>query len=90
MFKALYPCKPDGMEYTVQFITGTTNKRFFKDLEEVVSTMEISNEDFSKKTVLTPIVKKPFTKMFLDNGTFGQISAKYGCIAYELKGNEPI
>ena len=59
-------------------------------MEEVVFTMEHENEDFSKQTVLERIVKKPYGNMFLDPVTFGQISAKYDCIAYKLEGENEL
>ena len=48
IFKAEYPQYPDGMEYKVEFLTNTNNENFYKDLEEIVSTMEPENESFSK------------------------------------------
>ena len=80
----------DGMEHKVEFLTGTNNRNFYKDLEEIVSTMEHENEKFSKQTILKHIIKTPCSDMFLDLGMFGQISAKYGCLAYELKGENEL
>ena len=53
------PELPDGMKYKVEFLTGTNNRNFYKDLEEMIFTMEDENEDFQKRTVLKRKVKIP-------------------------------
>ena len=84
------PEPPDGMKYKVEFLTGTNNRNFYKDLEEMISTMEHENEKFSKRTVLKHIVKIPNGDNALDPGTFAQILEKYGCRAYERKGENEL
>ena len=59
VFKAEYPDYPDGMEYKVEFLTGTNHENFKKDLEEIVSTMEDEDENFQKRTFLKQVVKNP-------------------------------
>ena len=29
---------PDGMKYKVEILTGTSNRNFYKDLDEIIST----------------------------------------------------
>ena len=53
VFKAKYPKYPDGMEYKVEFPTNIENANFYKDLEEIVSTVEPENENFSSKPFLS-------------------------------------
>ena len=86
VLKAEKPEEPDGMEYKVEFLTGTNNRNFYKDLEEIISTMEHENEKFSKHTFLKRIVKIPYGDTLLDPGTFAQIWQKHCCLAYKLKG----
>ena len=45
---------------------------------------------FQSITLLKCIVKRPYGNTFLDSGTFGQISAKYGCLSYKLKGDNEV
>ena len=78
------------MKYKVEFLTGTNNRNFYKDLEEMISMMEHENKDFQKHTVLKRIVKVPYGDMFLDSGTFAQIWQKHGCLAYERKGENQL
>ena len=84
------PEPPDGMKYKVKFLTGTNNRNFYKDLEEMISTMEHENEKFSKRTILKHIVKIPNSDNTLESGTFVQIFEKYGCRAYEHKGENEL
>ena len=67
------PEPPDGMKYKVEFLTGTNNRNFYKDLEEIISTMEHENEKFSKHTILKCIVKIPNSDNTLESGMFAQI-----------------
>ena len=78
------------MRYEVEFLTGTNNRNFYKDLEEMISTMEHENKDFQKHTILKRIVKVSFGDMVLDRGTFAQIWQKHGCLAYERKGENEL
>ena len=59
VLEAEKPELPDGMKYKVEFLTGTNNRNFYKDLEEIISTMEHENEKFSKHTVLKRVFKIP-------------------------------
>ena len=43
-----------------------------------------------KHTILKRIVKVPYGDMFLEPGTFAQIWEKYGCSAYERKGENEL
>ena len=52
--------------------------------------MEHENKDFQKHTVLKHIVKVPYGDMVLEPGTFAQILQKYGCLAYERKGENEL
>ena len=54
----------------MKFLTNTYGENFYKDLEEVVSTMEPENKNFSNQTILKREVKKP--DGLLGPGTFGQ------------------
>ena len=54
VFKAECPRYPDGMEYMVKFLTNINTENFYKDLEEIVCTMEPENENSSKQTILKP------------------------------------
>ena len=81
---------PDGMKYKVEFLTGTNNRNFYKDLEEMISTMEHENKDFQKCIVLKRIVKVPYGDMVLDKGTFAQIWQKHDCLAYEREGENEL
>ena len=74
------------MKYKMEFLTGTNNRNFYKDLEEMISTMERENENFQKHTVLKCIVKTPDYNLLLEPVTSAQILQKYGCLAYERKG----
>ena len=56
----------------------------------MISTMEHENERFSKHTVLKRIVKIPNSDKMLEPGTLAQILEKYGCFAYELKGEHEL
>ena len=85
VLEAERPENLDGMRYKVEFLTGTNNRNFYNDLEEMISTMEHENKDFQKHTVLKRIVKVPYGDMVLEPGTFTQIWQKHGCLAYELK-----
>ena len=84
------PENPDGMRYKVEFLTGTNNRNFYKDLEEMISTMGHENKDFQKHTFLKRIVKVPYGYMVLEPGTFALILQKYGCLACELKGENEL
>ena len=78
VFKLGPPPDSDGMEYKVVFQNDTTNERFFKDLEGIVSIMTGSKEEwivFTRITKITYIGKE---------SAFGQISAKYGCCVFKL------
>ena len=90
VLEAVRPEPPDGMKYKVEFLTGTNNRNFYKDLEEMISTMEHENEKFSKHTILKYIVKIPDSGNALDPGTFAQILEKYHCRAYERKGENEL
>ena len=90
VLEAERPEPPDGMKYKVEFLTGTNNRNFYKDLEEMLSTMEHENKDFQKHTVLKRIVKVPYGDIFLNRGTFTQIWQKRGCSAYERKGENEL
>ena len=74
----------------MEFLTGINNRNFYKDLEEMISTMEHENKDFQKHTVLKRIVKVPYGDMILEPGTFAQIWQKHDCLAYELKGENEL
>ena len=78
VFKVEPPPDSDGMEYKVVFQSCTTNERFFKDLEGIVSTMKGSKEE---RIIFTRITKKAYIGT---ESTFGQISAKYGCCVFKL------
>ena len=78
------------MKHKVEFLTGTNNRNFYKDLEEIISTMERENEKFSKYTILKHIVKIPNNDKMLEPGTFAQILEKYGSFTYELKGEHEL
>ena len=56
----------------------------------MISTTEHENEDFQKRTVLKRKVKIPNSDNTLDPGTFSQILEKYGCGAYERKGENKL
>ena len=90
VFKAEKPENPDGMRYKVEFLTRTYNRNFYKDLKEMISTMEHENKNFQKHSVLKCIVKVPYGHMVLEPGTFAQTLQKYGCLAYELKGENEL
>ena len=90
VLKAEKPEEPNGMKYKVKFLTGTNNRNFYKDLEEIISTMEHENEKFSKHTFLKRIVKIPYGDTLLDPGTFAQIWQTHGCLAYKLKGEHEL
>ena len=90
VLEAERPENPDGMRYKVEFLTGTNNRNFYKDLEEMISTMERENKDFQKHTILKRIVKVRYRDMVLEPGMFAQILQKYGCSAYELKGESEL
>ena len=90
VLEAEIPELPDGMIFKVEFPTGTNNRNFYKDLEEMIFTMEHENEDFQKRTVLKRKVKIPNSDMLLEPGTFAQIWEKYGCGAYERKGENKL
>ena len=75
------------MKYKVEFLTGTNNRNFYKDLEEIISMMEHKNKKFSKHTVLKCVVRIPNSDSMLEPGTFTQMFEKYGCDTYECKGN---
>ena len=47
------------MEYKVEFLTGSSDKNFYRDLEEIVSTMEDEDENFQKQTFLKRVAKNP-------------------------------
>ena len=55
VLEAKRPENPHGMKYKMEFLTGTNNRNFYKDLEEMVSTMERENENFQKHTYLKHI-----------------------------------
>ena len=78
------------MKYKVEFLTGTNKINLYNDLEEMISTMEHENEKFSKHTALKRIVKIPNSDNTLDPGMFAQILEKYGCLAYEPKGENEL
>ena len=84
------PENPDGMKYKVEFLTGTSNRNFYKDLEEMISTMEDESENFQKHIVLKRICKTPDYDLPFEPVTFAQILQKYGCLAYELKGENEL
>ena len=92
VLEAEKPEPPDGMKYKVEFLTGTNNRNFYKemDLEEMIFTMEHENKDLKKRTILKHIVKVPYGDMLLEPGTFAQILEKYGCRAYERKGENEL
>ena len=52
--------------------------------------LEDENEKFSKRTFLKRIVKIPYGDELFNQGTFAQIWQKYGCSAYELKGEHEL
>ena len=52
VLEAERPELPYGMKYKVELLTGTNNRNFYKDLEEMISTMEHENKDFQKRTIL--------------------------------------
>ena len=78
------------MKYKVEFLTSTNNRNFYKDLEEMISTMEHENEKFSKCTFLKRIVKIPNSVNGLDPVTSTQILEKYGCFTYECRGENEL
>ena len=80
------PGQPYEMKYKVEFLTGTNNRNFYKDLEEMVSKMEHENEKFAKHTDVKRIVKIPYSYTMSEPRMFARIYGKYGCDAYELKG----
>ena len=48
VLEAERPESLDGMMYKVEFLTGTNSRIFYKDLEEMLSTLEHENKDFQK------------------------------------------
>ena len=90
VLEAQRPEPLDRMKYKVKFLTGTNNRNFYKDLEEMISTMERKNKNFQKRTFLKRIVKVPYGDTFLEPGTFAQILEKYGCFTYERKGENKL
>ena len=74
---------------TSEYLTGTDDRHFYNDLEEIIATMEHGNESFEKHTFLKCIVKNPFHSMF---STFSKICIddKLICIVYELKGEHEL
>ena len=71
------------MKYKMEFLIGTNNRNFCKDLEEMIATMKRENENFQKCTILKRIVKTPDYNLLV---TSAQILQKYVCLAYERKG----
>ena len=76
-------------KYKLKFLTGTDDGHFYKDLEEIIATMEHENENFEKHTFLKSIVKNPYDSVL---GTFAQIrvDCKLICSVYELKGEHEL
>ena len=89
LLEAERPKNPDGMRCKVEFLTGTNNRNFYKDLEEMISTIE-HEKDFQKRTILKRIVKVLCGNMVLEPGTFAQILQKYAFLAYEPKGENEL
>ena len=56
----------------------------------MISTMKDESENFQKHTVLKRIVKTPNYDLPFEPVTFAQIWGKYGCLAYELKGENEL
>ena len=52
VLEAEIPEPSDGIKYKVEFLTGRNNRNFYKDLDEIISTMEHENENFQKHTIL--------------------------------------
>ena len=55
VLEAKRPENPDGMKYKLEFPTGTNNRNFYKELEEMIPTVECEDENFQKPTILKRI-----------------------------------
>ena len=77
--------KPNRKWYKLEVLTGTNNRNFYSDLEEIIASNGTRKQNFSKHTFLKRIVKIPYDNMLLELGTFIQIHEKYKCNAYKLK-----
>ena len=78
--------KPDRIWYKLEVLTGTNNRNFYSDLEEIIASNGTRKQNFSKHTFLKRIVKIPYDNMLLEPDMFIQTHEKYKCNTYKLKG----
>ena len=63
VLEAVMPEPSNGMKYKVEILTGTNNRNFYKDLEEMISTMEHENENFQNVPFLNALLRFPMVIM---------------------------